>query len=1446
MSSNDLGNPLSKIDSNRISQEFSDEVHSLFDSNQQVQARQLSRTEESIIGTINICMKNWHDRWIDTFLKNGREFKIVYDLMDGLLHYEYQITNNNSYLSEERINAIAQAVARLVDYGNALLSIDLIIRKNDEASTEIDPVLVTTIELYQAHTKAHKLREKLLYDYFKKDKPSSSSSGYLIEETPNYPANGSSSQATLQIPIVLTSNHQSPRLERRHRVSIGSNSSVNLMPDGRKTPQQISPPSPSSTIDFKESLTDPAGKLEVDQLGATIRGRSFSSPFDSKVRMALLPEIIDKIENLLAVPTNTDKIVNCFEILDTLLDSIEKLPIEYRQKEVLFISTHLIRPVVRKIYIDDRDNLVEFQQAHWTTCFISMIRLMTASDFNAYLKHFTNLADLGAFLKDYLFIAKRLFSASGIATTTAQDIDNTNSLMPTYPECWIEMILLASSTFLTSLTYLYQVLRQLFATNLQMWLSFIDCLIHIILQDTLKPGRFMLKKRQYLLAEDLRQTSAEYIWISWDSLSHDHKKQLLGDLIEPLLRASIVLRTKQRSILLPIFYDMMRCDYTSQYVSQKVSTDASNSFQSRQFYLKQDSLNYEDDLESLPPINHSTPSRTNDSMAYVSNELSDDGTVLTKFTHLIIGRLNALMFETDLGDEHFKNELCAAMSGQLNPKYYDCKTMASYNDTGQFKAMAGHTSDLIAEFIQICLDSREANRLSYKHLYLLCLFKLILFFRDKVDRIDLYLSNLYKLFYLHHTSRRYIEAGYTLLEHAKTLPWDEKPLENHFRIVTRYFQSSQQLTDYSSLKSFLYTTIIEYFDQGQLWEAAIPICRELADIYQFNTLEYTKLAEILQKMSTYFNNITDINVRNNPEYFRVTFYGAEFPKSIRNSTMVYRGKPYEKLGDFQALMLTKYPDCKLLNSLSKPDNSLLNEEGAKYLQINACTPSVDLKTKFSGKSLTKVGESILNYYRYNECDKFYFSRRIDRPRKFGGPLKCVDLDNFANMWRERTILTTNTLPGMLSFFQVFLIETNIVTPIESAIEDLERANDRLSCMVNRFKVDKRQVEDIRLLGQLLLGIVDAAVNGGITKYETAFFIPATSSTDLESTFESPQMNEQMPPNVQNRQQQSANNTLQQQQQHLSIERANIVQVDKLKSLIAHQVPLLDEAIRLHRDRVADVMRPQHEHLEASYKKLKHHIMTKYSRFLPPDYSRSTMRQYRTLARSPNRSIRSEPRASFMTPLSHSTSKRMSDVGTALPVSVSIPQRSTIQGLSSTNDSDSRINTEVLSSNIPYKQLSNERRSLPSLTTDTIRIKSKVIGDVTFNENEQNRLDSSTKIAAGFNSGFVPNNFNACSPNSKLNKGDERMDHDSYFGIDAGPNTDMTKNISQKSKQSSRTIPIDSQILCQDLAQDKIEVCEQDETNGSEEIARSTNLSEIKFGLDNRSEEKSDKTNLVLL
>lgn len=1258
---------------------------------QQVSRRQHTTGEEQILTSISKCFKDWRDQWHQAFLAGGREFKFVYELMEGLMYYERQICDSKSPLSADRTNAIARAVARLIDYGNAVLNIDLIVRFDDDILSDVPPTKLTTMEFFEAHVKAHRLRRKLFYDYYKRDEPNSLSDNNMSnpdESTMNFTTgsiNGFSSStwptsSSLQVPITNYPRSQSPSLNLS---MVGSSSSINSLHDSHKSPSgcqiEMIPP------------TQMNSQLDVSHMSASIKSSSFSSNCDSKTRVRILSEVITQIENFLFSPPSAHKIANCFELLDSLLNSIERLPICSREEEVKLISTRLLKPLVRRVHVDDGEDEVEMQHAHWTACLLSIIRLMSASDFKTYVDHFSSPADLSAFLKDYLFIVKQLLSTTSLndsscSSTLPPDSSFSKSSSPTFPAYWIDMNLLASSTFLTSLTHLHETLRQRFISNTQLWFSHIDCLLSSVCQDVLGPNKVMLLERQATLANSIRKTAVNYLDASWSLLVISQRQLIFEDMIEPLLRACFILKGKQRATILTIFYDMMRCDYISQYVTPKgsICEPASNVIVNRNIY-QADYGSSLDDLESLPPLSQ-TSSKTANSLAYMSYQgYSDDGTVLTKFTHLIIGKLNNLLIDKDLGDETFRDDFCDVLSGRSTSNNISYHTNPS-KDSEPFKCMARHTNDLVYEFIQICLDLKEANKRFYKHLQLLCLFKLISFFRDKVDIPELYLTNLYKLSILHHEAARYVEAGYSLYEHAKVLPLSDQPIESHLRLVSRFYNVQSSIRTYANLKVFLYNMIIEYFDQGELWEAALPLCRELIDYYEFTTYEYDKLAQLHKRLHEFYTNIMDSGKRTNPEYFRVSFYGVGFPKCLRNVTMVYRSRPFEKLVDFQKAMLINYPDTKLLQTLARPDEYMINEPEARYLQINACSPVVDLKTKF-GLNLIQISDSILNYYRHNQCDKFTFSRKTNRNslkvrgkmgKKGDEEIQRMDGDNFGEMWRERTTLTTNTLPSMLAFFPVFLTRTNIVSPIESAIEDLERTNDRLSSAVNRFKADKRQKEDIRPLGQLLLGIVDAAVNGGISKYEKAFFDIALSSSSSATddsrnsdhdtncrhmlTQPSPSEGSQVddglvtvdrteppkqirPKQVSNSGQlidhnldvydsscSSDGNELDADSDDANADaiefEANVtpseVQKDKLKHLIAKQVPLLDEAIRLHSDRVAEVMRPQQEHLEKAYEKLKRHIITNYASYLPPDYSaRLTIRSHRSRNRSPIRILRSE-------------------------------------------------------------------------------------------------------------------------------------------------------------------------------------------------------------------------------
>ena len=46
-------------------------------------------------------------------------------------------------------------------------------------------------------------------------------------------------------------------------------------------------------------------------------------------------------------------------------------------------------------------------------------------------------------------------------------------------------------------------------------------------------------------------------------------------------------------------------------------------------------------------------------------------------------------------------------------------------------------------------------------------------------------------------------------------------------------------------KEALYMDAVRLFDQGKSWECGIPLCKELAKLYETDLFDYQKLASIL-------------------------------------------------------------------------------------------------------------------------------------------------------------------------------------------------------------------------------------------------------------------------------------------------------------------------------------------------------------------------------------------------------------------------------------------------------------------------------------------------------------------------------------------------------------------------------------------------------------------------
>uniref|UniRef100_A0A667YBP9 Dedicator of cytokinesis 4b n=1 Tax=Myripristis murdjan TaxID=586833 RepID=A0A667YBP9_9TELE len=346
-----------------------------------------------------------------------------------------------------------------------------------------------------------------------------------------------------------------------------------------------------------------------------------------------------------------------------------------------------------------------------------------------------------------------------------------------------------------------------------------------------------------------------------------------------------------------------------------------------------------------------------------------------------------------------------------------------------------------------------------------CTVSLLNFYKTELNKEEMYIRYIHKLYDLHLKAQNYTEASYTLLLYDELLEWSERPLREFLNYP---MQSEWQR------KEYLHLTIVQNFDRGKCWENGIILCRELADQYE-SYYDYRNLSKMRMMEASLYDKIMD-QQRLEPEFFRVGFYGKKFPFFLRNKEFVCRGHDYERLEAFQQRMLNEFPHAIAMQHVNQPDQTIYQAE-AQYLQIYAVTPIPESQDVLQRDG---VPDNIKSFYKFNHIWRF----RYDRPFHKG----TKDKENeFKSLWVERTTLTlVQSLPGISRWFEVEKRELVEVSPLENAIEVIENKNLQLRTLITQCQ--SRQMQNINPLTMCLNGVIDAAVNGGLARYQEAFFV----------------------------------------------------------------------------------------------------------------------------------------------------------------------------------------------------------------------------------------------------------------------------------------------------------------------------------------------------------------------
>jgi hypothetical protein len=418
----------------------------------------------------------------------------------------------------------------------------------------------------------------------------------------------------------------------------------------------------------------------------------------------------------------------------------------------------------------------------------------------------------------------------------------------------------------------------------------------------------------------------------------------------------------------------------------------------------------------------------------------------------LLEKLDDLLFGGS-GDEEYKELFSQIMMRKCNAAPDDLTRMG--------EVLVVHVTRLI----ELSFDYRNVPNDDYnKDKRMGCMFNLLNFYHE-IERQELYVRYVYKLSELHRRDEKYTEAALTLLLHGDKLKWVDPVVEAE----GKYPKHSQK-----ARKEQLFKEAIQLFDLGKSWELGIRLCKELATVYEETLFDYHKLGAMLETQAQFFRKIIS-ELRVDPEYFRVGYYGKGFPHFLRNKAFIHRGLPYEKLSAIKHRLSYEFPKAEFLTYTTPPPDSI-NDSPGQHLQLYRVNPVPEDRAIFVGKD---VDDKILGYYNCNDVKTFKYDRPFHRGEK--------DKSNeFASLWIERTtMIASSPFPGVLSYFPIISDVKVEINPLELAVESVENKNREIQTLTNACMANV--AFPLQTLTMVLNGVIDAAVNGGTANYRKVFF-----------------------------------------------------------------------------------------------------------------------------------------------------------------------------------------------------------------------------------------------------------------------------------------------------------------------------------------------------------------------
>ncbi|ERE69495.1 dedicator of cytokinesis protein 5 [Cricetulus griseus] len=508
-----------------------------------------------------------------------------------------------------------------------------------------------------------------------------------------------------------------------------------------------------------------------------------------------------------------------------------------------------------------------------------------------------------------------------------------------YPGDWMAMSMVQNRVFLRAINKFAETMNQKFLEHtsfeFQLWNNYFHLAVAFITQDSLQLEQFTHAKYNKILNKygDMRRLIGFSIRDMWYKLGQN-KICFIPGMVGPILEMTLIPEAELRKATIPIFFDMMLCEYQRSGAFKKFENE---------IILKLDheveggrgDEQYMQLLESILmecTAEHPTIAKSVENFVSLVKglleKLLDYRGVMTDESkdNRMSCTVNLLNFYKDNNRE----EMYIRYLYKLRDLHLDCDnyTEAAYTLLLHTWLLKWSDEQCASQVMQTGHQHPQTHRQLKETLY-----ETIIGYFDKGKEVGKVTPSP------HYAQQRTDPA----------------------RIVTQPSCSGQSACftgNHSSLARVLRPPqpklhTGEVRDSGvTMWEEAISLCKELAEQYEMEIFDYELLSQNLNKV------------------------------------FIYRGKAYERREDFQMQLLSQFPNAEKMNTTSAPGDDVKNAPGQYMLkhvetltlmtsdiQCFTVQPVLDEHPRFKNKP---VPDQIINFYKSNYVQKFHYSRPVRR------------------------------------------------------------------------------------------------------------------------------------------------------------------------------------------------------------------------------------------------------------------------------------------------------------------------------------------------------------------------------------------------------------------------------------------------------------------------------------